>query len=125
MRGRLERVEAELAKARRVIEVQGNVSALLEDLLAPKGATKTDTHEHRAMIEQTVRTGRAARRDPAGVPGAGRRAGDDLPPPHARRRARGASAAPVAGPGAVRARARGGAGAAALGAVRRRSPAQV
>ena len=36
---RLERAEAELATARRVIEVQGNVSALLEDLLAPKSAT--------------------------------------------------------------------------------------
>ena len=43
VRGRLERVEAELATARRVIEVQGNVSALLEDLLAPKSATKTNT----------------------------------------------------------------------------------
>ena len=38
---RLERAEAQLATARRVIEVQGNVSALLEDLLAPKGATDT------------------------------------------------------------------------------------
>jgi transposase len=41
VRARLERAEAELATARRVIEVQGNVSALLEDLLAPKGATDT------------------------------------------------------------------------------------
>jgi transposase len=32
------RVEAELEKARRVIEVQGNVSALLGELLEPKGA---------------------------------------------------------------------------------------
>jgi transposase len=38
VRARLERAEVELATARRVIEVQGNVSALLEDLLAPKGA---------------------------------------------------------------------------------------
>jgi transposase len=38
LRRRLERVEAELEKARRVIEVQGNVSALLGELLAPKGA---------------------------------------------------------------------------------------
>jgi transposase len=38
LRARLERAETELATARRVIEVQGNVSALLEDLLAPKGA---------------------------------------------------------------------------------------
>jgi len=43
VRARLERAEAELATARRVIEVQGNVSALLEDLLAPKSATETNT----------------------------------------------------------------------------------
>jgi transposase-like protein len=41
VRARLERAEAELQTARRVIEVQGNVSALLEDLLAPKSATET------------------------------------------------------------------------------------
>ena len=35
---RAERAEAELAKARKVIEVQGNVSALLEDLLGTEGA---------------------------------------------------------------------------------------
>ena len=35
---RTERAEAELEKARRVIEVQGNVSALLGELLEPKGA---------------------------------------------------------------------------------------
>ncbi len=35
---RVERAEAELSKARRVIEVQGNVSALLGELLEPKGA---------------------------------------------------------------------------------------
>jgi transposase len=38
LRRRVERAEAELAKARRVIEVQGNVSALLGELLEPKGA---------------------------------------------------------------------------------------
>ena len=38
LRRRAERVEAELAKARRVIEVQGNVSALLGQLLEPRGA---------------------------------------------------------------------------------------
>ncbi len=42
LRRRLDRTEAELETARRVIEVQGNVSALLEDLLAPKSATQTD-----------------------------------------------------------------------------------
>lgn len=38
LRRRAERAEAELAKARRVIEVQGNVSALLGELLEPEGA---------------------------------------------------------------------------------------
>ena len=40
LRRRLERVEGELVKARKVIEVQGNVSALLEELLEPRGATE-------------------------------------------------------------------------------------
>lgn len=35
---RAERAETELAKARKVIEVQGNVSALLGELLEPRGA---------------------------------------------------------------------------------------
>ena len=39
LRRRAERAEAELDKARRVIEVQGNVSALLGELLEPRGAT--------------------------------------------------------------------------------------
>ena len=38
LRRRAERAEAELEKTRRVIEVQGNVSALLGELLGPKGA---------------------------------------------------------------------------------------
>lgn len=38
LRRRLERTERELEKARRVIEVQGNVSALLGELLEPRGA---------------------------------------------------------------------------------------
>jgi len=38
LRRRLERTEGELQKARKVIEVQGNVSALLGELLEPKGA---------------------------------------------------------------------------------------
>jgi transposase len=38
LRRRAERAEGELEKARRVIEVQGNVSALLGELLEPKGA---------------------------------------------------------------------------------------
>ena len=41
LRKRVERAEAELAKARHVIEVQGNVSALLGQLLEPRGATQS------------------------------------------------------------------------------------
>ena len=40
LRRRAERAEAELVKARKVIEVQGNVSALLEELLEPRSATE-------------------------------------------------------------------------------------
>lgn len=39
LRRDLDRAEADLATARRVIEVQGNVSALLGQLLEPRGAT--------------------------------------------------------------------------------------
>ena len=38
LRRRAERAEAELVKAHKVIEVQGNVSALLGELLEPRGA---------------------------------------------------------------------------------------
>src|SRR3954468_16026147 len=38
LRRRPERAEAELEKARKVIEVRGNVSALLGELLEPRGA---------------------------------------------------------------------------------------
>jgi len=41
LRRRLERVEGELEKARKVIEVQGNVSALLGELLEPRGADRS------------------------------------------------------------------------------------
>ena len=41
LRARAERAEAELEKARRVIEVQGNVSALLGELLEPRGAKRS------------------------------------------------------------------------------------
>jgi transposase len=37
LRRRAERAEAELAKARKVIEIQGNVSALLEQMLGTEG----------------------------------------------------------------------------------------
>ncbi|MDR3636674.1 MAG: hypothetical protein P4L84_22920 [Isosphaeraceae bacterium] len=38
---RAERAEAELAKARRVIEIQGNVSALLEEMLGSDSASRS------------------------------------------------------------------------------------
>lgn len=41
LRRRAKRAEDELAKARKVIEVQGNVSALLEDLLGTEGAEES------------------------------------------------------------------------------------
>src|SRR4051795_2319520 len=41
LRARAERAEAELEKARKVIEVQGNVSALLGELLEPRGAKRS------------------------------------------------------------------------------------
>jgi transposase len=41
LRRRAERAEAELQKAQRVIEVQGNVSALLGELLEPRGANES------------------------------------------------------------------------------------
>jgi transposase len=43
LRRRAERAEAELAKARRVIEIQGNVSALLEQLLGTEGASESES----------------------------------------------------------------------------------
>jgi transposase-like protein len=42
---RAERAEAELSTARKVIEVQGNVSALLDQLLKPRGATLDESTE--------------------------------------------------------------------------------
>ena len=45
LRRRLERTEAELAKAHKVIEVQGKVSALLGVLLGPGGAPPVESSE--------------------------------------------------------------------------------
>jgi transposase-like protein len=45
LRQRAERAEADLAKARKVIEVQGNVSALLGELLKPRGAAPDESSE--------------------------------------------------------------------------------
>lgn len=45
LRDRAERAEAQLVKARKVIEVQGNVSALLAELLEPKGATQDNSSQ--------------------------------------------------------------------------------
>ncbi|MGZ6565756.1 MAG: transposase [Solirubrobacteraceae bacterium] len=41
LRRRAERAEAELLKARRVIEIQGNVSALLEEMLGTDSAPRS------------------------------------------------------------------------------------
>jgi transposase len=41
LKRKLERSEAELAKARRVIEIQGNVSALLEEMLGADSAPRS------------------------------------------------------------------------------------
>jgi transposase-like protein len=41
LRRRAARAEAELAKAKRVIEIQGNVSALLEQMLGAEGADES------------------------------------------------------------------------------------
>lgn len=43
LRRRAERAEAELAKTRKVIEVQGNVCALLGELLEPRGARSEES----------------------------------------------------------------------------------
>lgn len=45
LRCRLERAEAELAKARKVIDVQGNVSALLGELLQAEGGRSTGSSD--------------------------------------------------------------------------------
>jgi transposase len=45
LKRRLERSEAELAKARKVIEIQGNVSALLEQMLGTEGARESGSTE--------------------------------------------------------------------------------
>jgi transposase-like protein len=41
LRGKLERSEAELAKMKRVVEIQGNVSALLEEMLGTESARRS------------------------------------------------------------------------------------
>lgn len=45
LRRRAERAEAELAKARKVIEVQGKVSALLGELLKPRSAQADESSD--------------------------------------------------------------------------------
>jgi transposase len=45
LRRRTERLEGELAKARKVIEIQGNVSALLEQMLGTEGASEPGSTE--------------------------------------------------------------------------------
>jgi len=90
LKRRLERAQRELGKARRVIELQENVSALLGESLKPRGA------------QGSTSDNRADRRRPhhdhpnqAGLSRARRVAGDNLPPAPATR------AAAVTGPRAV------------------------
>ena len=45
LRRRAERAEAELQKAKKVIEIQGNVSALLEQMLSTEGASESGSTE--------------------------------------------------------------------------------
>jgi hypothetical protein len=45
LRRRLARAEAELTKAHKVIQVQGNVSALLGELIQSRSATPTENDE--------------------------------------------------------------------------------
>jgi transposase len=45
LRRRLGRSESELAKARKVIEIQGNLSALLEQMLSTEGASESGSSE--------------------------------------------------------------------------------
>lgn len=45
LRRRADRAEADLAKARNVIEVQGNVSALLGELLEPRSAKPAESSD--------------------------------------------------------------------------------
>ena len=74
LRRRAERAEAELEKAKKVIEIQGNLSALLEQMLgadSARGAPSDDRGHSRGTD--------ADHRDPAGVPGGGRVCVDDLP----------------------------------------------
>ena len=41
LRRKLERSEAELAKMKRVVEIQGNLSALLEEMLGTESASRS------------------------------------------------------------------------------------
>ena len=110
-----ERAEAELAKARKVIEVQGNVSALLGRAARAQGARQkgapSDDRADRQELTPIVGTRPACR-------ALGVVAGDDLPPPASTRAAAHAAAA---GPARALSEPEREAvlGRAALGAVRR------
>jgi transposase len=80
LRRRAERAEAELAKARKVIEVQGNLSALLEQLLGTGGASEPGAPSDDRTDGRRARPGR---RYAACLPGGGRVGGDGLPSPAA------------------------------------------
>jgi hypothetical protein len=74
LRRRAERADAELLKAKKVIEIQGSSQAVGAD-----ARNRERGREHRGMIERTVENSRADHRHPARVPGDGRLVGDDLP----------------------------------------------
>jgi transposase len=96
---RAERAEAELAKAKKVIEIQGISQRCWSRCSVPRaraGAPSDDRADSRRAD--------ADHRHPPGVPGCGRVCGDDLPPPAATG-APAATAAARARQGAVRARA--------------------
>jgi transposase-like protein len=112
LRRRLERTEGELAKARRVIEVQETSLRCWASCSSP-GARRGAPNDDRAD-----RWGaRTARRDQAGVPGVGCGASDDLPSSSSGR-APTETAADAGGQGALRRRALRGARRAALRALR-------
>ncbi len=68
LKRKLEASEAKLVKARRAIETEGNVSALLEEMLG----SESGAEEHAASHRRHGRGADAVERDQAGVPGAGR-----------------------------------------------------
>ena len=97
LRRRAERAEAELAKTRRVVEVQGKTSPRFWGSCSSPGAPTRAPSDDRAGR----RRAHAGDRDAPGVPGAGCVARDDLPPPPTTARAATVATAAGAREGAV------------------------